>query len=139
MSHGSTLFSQENLCASESFNGYSCGCTHPIDGNSDRFINSLTGRHGKLWRGNPFFCLIAEACFSGLTSGTSATTYSPADNVTREQMVAFITRTMDQSLKRRSRRAVAKRRSRHDRAEGLKSPMLRSPATFKWGSFSVQL
>jgi DNA-binding beta-propeller fold protein YncE len=60
-------------------------------------------------QGNPFFCLIAEAYFSGLTAGTSATTYSPGANVTREQMAAFITRTMDQSLKRSSRRAVAKK------------------------------
>jgi hypothetical protein len=55
---------------------------------------------------SPFFCQIAEAFFSGLTSGTSATTYSPSANVTREQMAAFITRTMDQSLKRGSRRAA---------------------------------
>ena len=60
-------------------------------------------------QGNPFFCLIAEAYFSGLTAGTSATTYSPSANVTREQMAAFITRTMDQSLKRGSRRAVVKK------------------------------
>ena len=60
-------------------------------------------------QGNPFFCLIAEAYFSGLTAGTSATTYSPGANVTREQMAAFITRTMDQSLKRGSRRAVVKK------------------------------
>ena len=60
-------------------------------------------------QGNPFFCLIAEAYFSGLTAGTSPTTYSPSQNVTREQMAAFITRTMDQSLKRGSRRAVAKK------------------------------
>jgi hypothetical protein len=57
-------------------------------------------------QGNPFFCLIAQAYFSGLTAGTSATTYSPGANVTREQMAAFITRTMDQSLKRGSRRAA---------------------------------
>jgi hypothetical protein len=55
---------------------------------------------------NIFFCAIAEAYFSGLTNGTSATTYSPAQNVPREQMAAFITRTMDQSLKRGSRRAA---------------------------------
>jgi hypothetical protein len=60
-------------------------------------------------QGNPFFCLIAEAYFSGLTAGTSATTYSPGAVVTREQMAAFISRTMDQSLKRGSRRAVAKK------------------------------
>ncbi len=58
--------------------------------------------------GNIFFCSIAEAYFSGLSNGTSATTYSPAANVPREQMAAFVTRTMDQSLKRGSRRAALK-------------------------------
>src|ERR1051325_4959155 len=55
---------------------------------------------------NIFFCSIAEAYFSGLTNGTSATTYNPSDPVPREQMAAFITRTLDQSLKRGSRRAA---------------------------------
>ena len=58
--------------------------------------------------GNIFFCSIAEAFFSGLSNGTSATTYSPSATVTREQMAAFVTRTMDQSLKRGSRRAALK-------------------------------
>jgi hypothetical protein len=53
---------------------------------------------------SPFFCQIAEAYFSGLTNGTTASTYSPGNNVTREQMAAFVTRTMDQSLKRGSSR-----------------------------------
>jgi hypothetical protein len=57
-------------------------------------------------QGNPFFCLIAEAYFSGLTAGTSATTYSPTQNVPREQMAAFVSRTLDQSLTRGSRRAA---------------------------------
>ena len=57
---------------------------------------------------SPFFCSIAEAFFSGLTNGTTATTYNPGDLVTREQMAAFITRTMDQSLRRGSRRAALK-------------------------------
>lgn len=56
--------------------------------------------------GNQFFCQIAAAFFSGLTSGTTATTYSPTNAVTREQMAAFITRTLDQSLRRGSRRAA---------------------------------
>jgi hypothetical protein len=60
-------------------------------------------------QGNPFFCLIAEAYFSGLTAGTSATTYGPAQNVTREQMAAFITRTMDQSLKRGSEQVMGEK------------------------------
>ena len=59
-------------------------------------------------QGNPFFCLIAEAYYSGLTAGTSATTYGPGNVVNREQMAAFITRTLDQSLRRGSRRAALK-------------------------------
>src|SRR6185369_3869208 len=58
---------------------------------------------------SPFFCQIAAAYYSGLANGTTATTYSPTDTVTREQMAAFISRTMDQSLKRGSKRAVAKK------------------------------
>ncbi len=56
--------------------------------------------------GNPFFCQIAAAYFSGLTNGTTATTYSPGDVVTREQMAAFTTRTLDQSVKRGNPRAA---------------------------------
>ena len=55
---------------------------------------------------NIFFCAIAEAYFSGMTNGTSPTTYSPSSPVTREQMAAFVTRTLDQSLNRGSRRAA---------------------------------
>jgi S-layer family protein len=55
---------------------------------------------------NTFFCAIAEAYFSGLTNGTTATTYSPNDPVPREQMAAFVTRTQDQSVKRASKRAA---------------------------------
>ena len=56
--------------------------------------------------GNVFFCQIAEAFFSGLSNGTTATTYSPSDNVSRDQMAAFITRTQDSALKRLTRRAT---------------------------------
>jgi hypothetical protein len=55
---------------------------------------------------NGFFCAIAEAFFTGLSNGTSATTYNPSGTVPREQMAAFITRTLDQSLKRGNRRAA---------------------------------
>nr|AUN37130.1 surface antigen protein [uncultured bacterium] len=58
---------------------------------------------------SPFFCQIAAAYYSGLTNGTTATTYSPTQEVTREQMAAFISRTMDQSLKRSSRKAVTEK------------------------------
>ncbi len=56
--------------------------------------------------GSVFFCSIAEAYFSGLTNGTTPSSYSPSDPVLREQMAAFSTRTMDQSVKRSSRRAA---------------------------------
>jgi hypothetical protein len=56
--------------------------------------------------GSVFFCSIAEAYFSGLSIGTTASTFSPSDPVLREQMAAFATRTMDQSVKRSSRRAA---------------------------------
>jgi len=56
--------------------------------------------------GNAFFCQIAEAFISGLTNGTTATTYSPSDSVTRQQMAAFITRTQDSALRRANRRAA---------------------------------
>jgi hypothetical protein len=56
---------------------------------------------------NVFFCAIAQAYFTGLTNGTSPTTYNPSDPVTREQMAAFITRTQDSALKRGGPRAAA--------------------------------
>ncbi len=56
--------------------------------------------------GNTFFCQIAEAYFSGLTNGTTPTTYSPSDTVLRDQMAAFVTRTQDSALRRGSRRAA---------------------------------
>src|SRR5262252_6246299 len=58
--------------------------------------------------GNIFFCPISEAFFSGLTNGTTPTTYSPNDFVPRDQMAAFVTRTQDSALRRGSRRAALK-------------------------------
>jgi len=53
------------------------------------------------------FCsAIREAFYSGLTNGTSATTFGPQQNVSRVQMAAFISRTLDQATARSSRRAA---------------------------------
>lgn len=56
--------------------------------------------------GDTFFCQIAEAYFSGLTYGTDATHYSAGEVVPRGQMAAFITRTQDAILSRKSLRAA---------------------------------
>jgi YVTN family beta-propeller protein len=84
---------------------------------------------------NIFFCSIASAYFSGLTNGTTATTYSPDAPVLREQMAAFITRTLDQSLKRGSRRAALGQfwtSSEPDSGVGLDAPvnLIKSDGTY---------
>ena len=79
-------------------------------------------------QGNPFFCAIALAFFSGLTNGTTATTYSPTAPVPREQMAAFVGRTLDQSLKRGSQRAAlgqwwtSRNPAAHDKTTVLSAP-----------------
>ncbi|HKA37390.1 MAG TPA: S-layer homology domain-containing protein [Thermoanaerobaculia bacterium] len=53
------------------------------------------------------FCpFVLEIFYLGITTGTTPTTYSPADNVTRLQMAAFLSRTVDGTLKRRGKRAA---------------------------------
>ena len=53
------------------------------------------------------FCAeIAEAYYTGLTNGTTATTFSPSESVSRDQMVAFVDRSLDKSLSRGSRRSM---------------------------------
>ena len=53
-----------------------------------------------------FCAAIAEAYYTGITNGTSPTTFSPSANVTRTQAAAFATRTLDAALARGSRRAA---------------------------------
>src|SRR5262249_51286832 len=58
---------------------------------------------------NDAFCpFILEAFYLGITTGTTPTTYSPADNVTRTQMAAFLSRTVDRTLQRGGRRSALK-------------------------------
>ena len=53
------------------------------------------------------FCpLILEIFTLGITTGTTATTFDPAGNVSRLQMAAFLSRTVDGTLKRAGRRAA---------------------------------
>jgi DNA-binding beta-propeller fold protein YncE len=53
------------------------------------------------------FCpFVLEIFYIGITTGTTATTFDPGANVTRLQMAAFLSRTVDGALKRGSRRAA---------------------------------
>jgi hypothetical protein len=55
------------------------------------------------------FCpFVLEVFFLGITTGTTPTTYDPASNVSRLQMAAFLSRSVDSVLKRGSRRAPLK-------------------------------
>jgi hypothetical protein len=49
---------------------------------------------------------VLELYYSGITAGTSSTTYSPNDPVTRGQMAIFTSTALDLSLARSSRRAA---------------------------------
>ncbi len=52
------------------------------------------------------FCpFVLEIFTLGITTGTTATTYDPASSVTRLQMAAFLSRTVDGTLKRGGPRA----------------------------------
>ncbi len=53
------------------------------------------------------FCpFVLEIFYLGITTGTTPTTYDPAGNVSRLQMSAFLSRTVDAALNRGSRRAA---------------------------------
>ena len=51
---------------------------------------------------------IMEAYVTGMSKGTTMSTFSPNDNVSRLQMTTFLQRSLDQGLKRASRRTVLK-------------------------------
>ena len=80
-------------------------------------VSVLAGAAGMLGVCGPFtdvaadvFCpFVLEIFYLGITTGTTPTTYDPAGNVTRLQMAAFLSRTVDGALKRGSRRAALDR------------------------------
>src|SRR5512141_2300577 len=66
------------------------------------------------------FCPFVEEIFTlAITTGTTPTTYSPGDKVTRLQMAAFLSRTVDRSLQRAGRRAALGRYWTPGSAESL--------------------
>ena len=80
--------------------------------------------------------LVLEIFSLGITTGTTATTYSPSENVTRLQMAAFLSRSVDGTLQRGSRRAALDRvldvsrpprLRRHDRGPSPSTPRPTAP------------
>ncbi len=56
---------------------------------------------------DPAFCpFVLEIFTLGITTGTTPTTYDPTSSVSRLQMAVFLSRTVDGSLRRASRRAA---------------------------------
>jgi hypothetical protein len=56
------------------------------------------------------FCpFVLEIFFLGITTGTSPTTYDPTSTLTRLQMAAFLSRTVDSVLKRGVSRAAVRK------------------------------
>ncbi|HKF44306.1 MAG TPA: S-layer homology domain-containing protein [Thermoanaerobaculia bacterium] len=89
------------------------------------------------------FCpFVLEIFYLGITTGTTSTTYDPASNVSRLQMAAFLSRTVDGALGRGSRRAALDQfwTSQNDSAFGLTtlntattpSGMIRSDGADLW-------
>ena len=58
---------------------------------------------------DPFCPFVLEIFRLGISTGTTPTTYSPNEKVTRLQMAAFLSRTVDTALRRGSPRAPANR------------------------------
>ena len=56
--------------------------------------------------GDQFCPFVLEIFALGITTGVTPTTYDPSGNVTRLQMAAFLSRTVDRTLQRSSRRAA---------------------------------
>ncbi|HKF45283.1 MAG TPA: S-layer homology domain-containing protein [Thermoanaerobaculia bacterium] len=53
-----------------------------------------------------FCAFVLEIFYLGITTGLTPTTFDPTSNVTRVQMAAFLSRTVDRSLQRGSRRSA---------------------------------
>jgi len=70
--------------------------------------SSLTGTCGSFSdvAADAFCPFVLEIFYLGITTGATPTTYDPSANVSRLQMAAFLSRTVDSALRRGSRRAA---------------------------------
>jgi hypothetical protein len=70
---------------------------------------------------------IMEAYVTGVSKGTTATTFSPNNDVTRVQMTTFLQRSLDQGLTRASRRAALNQWSVPQNTSSMQSLSAASP------------
>src|SRR5512144_195221 len=90
------------------FGRNSLACLAAIAAISLGASSSLTGTCGPFTdvAADSFCPFVLEIFYLGITTGTTPTTYDPTANVTRLQMAAFLSRTVDGVLRRGSRRAA---------------------------------
>jgi hypothetical protein len=70
-------------------------------------VRVVQGQCGPFTDVTPAFCpYVLEMFYLGITAGTSPTTYSPDNPVTRGQAAVFVSKAVNQSLARSSRRAA---------------------------------
>jgi DNA-binding beta-propeller fold protein YncE len=75
-----------------------------LSGGATRIVQDQCGPFTDV---TPAFCpYVLELYYLGITAGTSATTFSPDDPLTRGQGAAFVAKGLNQSLARSSRRAA---------------------------------
>jgi hypothetical protein len=78
-----------------------------VVGGAARALLADCGPFADIGLGPPNFCpFILEIYYLGITAGTSPTTYSPGDPVTRGQMAVFLAKSFDQALRRAGRRGA---------------------------------
>jgi DNA-binding beta-propeller fold protein YncE len=80
--------------------------------------------------GDAFCPGIMEAYVTGVSKGTTPTTFSPNETVTRVQMTTFLQRSLDQGLTRASRRAALNQWSVPQTTNAMQTVPLPGNATF---------
>src|SRR5512144_146876 len=90
------------------FGRNSLACLAAIAAISLGASSSLTGTCGPFTdvAADSFCPFVLEVFYLGITTGTTPSTYDPTANVTRLQMAAFLSRTVDRVLLRGSKRAA---------------------------------
>jgi len=84
--------------------GFALGCVALLAGGATRIVQDQCGPFTDV---SPALCpYVLEIYYLGITAGTSATTFSPDNPVTRAQAAVFVSKAINQTLARSSRRAA---------------------------------